>query len=146
MTSWTLSRDIHIGYKWFDSEGKQPLFAFGYGLSYTKFRYTNLHVEPTKKIATFTIENVGARNGTEIAQVYVGLPKANGEHFRRLAGWQRVELPAGQQKVVTVALEPLAMATFDVKKDAWAWASGRYRVSVGGSSRDLPLQTEVALY
>jgi beta-glucosidase len=137
---------VRFGYKWFDSEGKQPLFPFGYGLSYTKFRYTNLHVEPTTKIATFTIENVGARNGAEIAQVYVGLPKANGERFRRLAGWQRVEVPAGQQKVVTVALEPLAMATFDMKKDAWVWASGRYTVSVGGSSRDLPLQTEVALY
>jgi beta-glucosidase len=137
---------VRFGYKWFDSEGTQPLFAFGYGLSYTKFRYTNLHVEPTTKIATFTIENVGARNGTEIAQVYVGLPKAIGEHFRRLAGWQRVEVPAGEQRVVTVALEPLAIATFDVKKDAWGWASGRYTVSVGGSSRDLPLVTDVVLY
>jgi beta-glucosidase len=137
---------VRFGYKWFDSEGKQPLFPFGYGLSYTKFRYSSLRVEPATKSATFTIENVGARSGTEIAQVYVELPKANGEHFRRLAGWQRVEVPAGQQKIVTVALEPLAMATFDVKKDAWVWASGRYRVFVGGSTRDLPLVSDVALY
>jgi beta-glucosidase len=137
---------VRFGYKWFDSEGKQPLFPFGYGLSYTKFRYTNLRVEPATKTATFNIENVGARSGTEIAQVYVELPKAKGEHFRRLAAWQRVEVPAGQQKVVTVALEPLAIATFDVKKDAWVWASGKYRVFVGGSSRDLPLVTDVALY
>jgi beta-glucosidase len=137
---------VRFGYKWFDSEGKQPLFPFGYGLSYTKFRYTNLSVEPATKTATFNIENVGARSGTEIAQVYVELPKAKGEHFRRLAAWQRVEVPAGQQKVVTVALEPLAIATFDVKKDAWVWASGKYRVFVGGSSRDLPLVTDVALY
>jgi beta-glucosidase len=137
---------VRFGYKWFDSEGKQPLFPFGYGLSYTKFRYTNLHVEPGTKTATFAIENTGARSGTEIAQVYVELPKASGEHFRRLAAWQRVDVPAGQQKVVTVPLEPLAMATFDVKKDAWAWASGKYTVFVGGSSRDLPLVTDVALY
>ena len=137
---------VRFGYKWFDSEGKQPLFPFGYGLSYTKFRYTNLHVEPGTKTATFAIENIGARSGTEIAQVYVELPKASGEHFRRLAAWQRVDLPAGQQKVVTVALEPLAMASFDVNKDAWAWASGKYTVFVGGSSRDLPLVTDVALY
>jgi beta-glucosidase len=137
---------VRFGYKWFDSEGKQPLFPFGYGLSYTKFRYTNLHVEPGTKTATFAIENTGAHSGTEIAQVYVELPKASGEHFRRLAGWQRVDVPAGQQKVVTVPLEPLAMATFDVKKDAWAWASGKYTVFVGGSSRDLPLVTDVALY
>jgi beta-glucosidase len=137
---------VRFGYKWFDSEGKQPLFPFGYGLSYTKFRYTNLRVDPATKTATFTLENVGARSGTEIAQVYVELPKASGEHFRRLAAWQRVDLPAGQQKVVTVALEPLAMASFDVNKDAWAWASGRYTVFVGGSSRDLPLRAQAALY
>ena len=135
-----------FGYKWFDSEGKQPLFPFGHGLSYTKFRYSNLHVEPGTKTAAFAIENTGARSGTEIAQVYVELPKTGGEHFRRLAAWQRVDVPAGQQKVVTVPLEPLAMATFDVKKDAWAWASGKYTVFVGGSSRDLPLVTDVALY
>jgi beta-glucosidase len=137
---------VRFGYKWFDSEGKQPLFPFGYGLSYTKFRYANLRVDPATKTATFTLENTGARSGAEIAQVYVELPKAGAEHFRRLAAWQRVEVPAGQQKVVTVALEPLAMATFDVKRDAWAWASGKYTVFVGGSSRDLPLTTDVALY
>jgi beta-glucosidase len=137
---------VRFGYKWFDSEGKQPLFPFGYGLSYTKFRYRNLRVEPATKTATFTLENAGARSGTEIAQIYVELPKASGEHFRRLAAWQRVDVPAGQQRVVTVALEPLAMATFDVKKDAWGWASGRYRVLVGGSSRDLPLVMDVVLY
>jgi beta-glucosidase len=137
---------VRFGYKWFDSEGKQPLFPFGYGLSYTKFRYTNLRVEPGTKTATFAIENTGARSGTEIAQVYVELPKASGEHFRRLAAWQRVDVPAGQQKLVTVPLEPLAMATFDVKKNAWAWASGKYTVLVGGSSRDLPLVADVALY
>jgi beta-glucosidase len=137
---------VRFGYKWFDSEGKQPLFPFGYGLSYTQFRYTNLRVEPATKTATFAIQNVGPRSGTEIAQVYVQLPKSSGEHFRRLAAWQRVDVPAGQQTVVTVPLEPLAMATFDVKKDAWVWASGKYAVFVGGSSRDLPLVTDVALY
>jgi beta-glucosidase len=137
---------VRFGYKWFDSEGKQPLFPFGYGLSYTKFRYTNLHVDPATKTATFIIENIGARSGTEIAEVYVELPKAGGEHFRRLAGWQRVDVSAGQQKTVTVPLEALALATFDAKKDAWAWASGKYTVFVGGSSRDLPLVTNVVLH
>jgi beta-glucosidase len=135
-----------FGYKWFDSEGKQPLFPFGYGLSYTKFRYSDLHVDSAAKTVTFTIENTGALNGAEIAEIYVGLPKASGEHFRRLAGWQRVEMNSGEQKVVTVPLEPLAIATFDGKKDAWSWPSGKYTVFVGGSSRELPLQTAVALY
>lgn len=135
-----------FGYKWFDSEGKQPLFPFGYGLSYTQFKYGGLHVDPAAKTVTFTVENSGTLSGTEIAQIYVGLPKASGEHFRRLAAWQRVEVNPGQQKVVTVPLEPLAIATFDEKRDAWVWASGKYTVFVGGSSRDLPLRAEVALY
>jgi beta-glucosidase len=95
---------------------------------------------------TFTIENTGTLGGPEIAEVYVGLPKAGGERFRRLAAWQRVPLNSGQQKAVTVPLEPLAIASFDEKKDAWAWLHGKYTVSVGGSSRDLPLQAEVVLY
>jgi beta-glucosidase len=137
---------VRFGYKWFDSEGKKPLFPFGYGLSYTKFKYSGLQIDPTAKTVTFTLENAGTLSGTEIAEIYVGLPKSSGEHFRRLAAWQRVELSAGQQRVVTVPLEPLAIATFDEKKDAWAWLHGRYTVSVGGSSRDLPLQAEVVLY
>jgi len=104
-----------------DINGSTPkansrFFPFGYGLSYTKFKYTGLHVDPTAKTVTFTIENAGALSGTEIAEVYVGLPKASGEHFRRLAAWQRSEVNAGQQKVVTVPLEPLAIATFDEKR------------------------------
>jgi len=137
---------VRFGYKWFDSEGRRPLFPFGYGLSYTQFKYSALRIDPTEKTVTFTIENTGALGGTEIAEIYVELPKASGEHFRRLAAWQRVAVNAGQQKTVTVPLEPLTMATFDEKKDRWTWASGKYTVSVGGSSRDLPLQTKVALY
>jgi beta-glucosidase len=135
-----------FGYKWFDSEGRKPLFPFGYGLSYTTFKYSGLQVDPARKTATFTIENAGTLSATEIAEVYVGLPRASGERFRRLAAWQRVSLNGSEQKTVTVPLEPLAIATFDEKKDAWAWLHGKYTVFVGGSSRDLPLQTEVALY
>jgi beta-glucosidase len=137
---------VRFGYKWFDSEAKEPLFPFGYGLSYTQFKYSDLRVDVRAKAVTFTVANVGARNGADIAQVYVGLPKASGEHFRRLAGWQRVDVKAGEHKTVTVPLESLAIASFDEKKDAWTWGSGQYSISVGGSSRDLPLRTEAALH
>ena len=140
------SEGTRFGYKWFDSERREPLFPFGYGLSYTKFKYDGLRVDPTAKTVTFTLENTGALGGTEIAEVYVGLPKAGGERFRRLAGWQRVPLNSGERRTVTVPLEPLAIATFDEKKDAWTWLHGKYTVLVGGSSRDLPLQAEVLLY
>jgi beta-glucosidase len=137
---------VRFGYKWFDSEGKEPLFPFGFGLSYTKFKYSGLQVDRAAKTVTFAIENAGDLAATEIAQVYVELPKASGEHFRRLAAWQRVPLISGQRKVITVALEPLSVATFNEQKDAWTWASGTYSVFVGGSSRDLPLQARLALY
>jgi beta-glucosidase len=105
-----------------------------------------LQVDRAAKTVTFTIENAGDLAGTEIAEIYVELPKARKEHFRRLAAWQRVPLISGQRRVITVALEPLAMATFNEQKDAWEWAWGEYTVFVGGSSRDLPLQARVALY
>jgi beta-glucosidase len=137
---------VRFGYKWFDSEGKQPLFPFGFGLSYTKFNYSGLQVDRAAKTVTFAIENAGALAGTEIAEVYVQLPTASKEHFRRLAAWQRVALNSGEQKIITVALEPLALAIFNEQKDAWTWASGVYTVLVGRSSRDLPLRANIALY
>jgi beta-glucosidase len=140
-----LTEGSRFGYKWFDSENKEPLFAFGYGLSYTSYRYTALHVDTAAKSATFTIQNVGLRSGTEIAEVYVQLPASSGEKFRRLAGWQRVPLAAGERKTITVSMEPLALASFDEAKDDWQWLPGEYTVSVGGSSRSLPLQMKAAL-
>jgi beta-glucosidase len=137
---------VRFGYKWFDSEGKQPLFPFGFGLSYTKFNYSALQVDRASKTVTFAIENAGAVAGTEIVEVYVELPAASKEHFRRLAAWQRVALNSGEQKIITVALEPLALAIFNEQKDAWTWASGKYTIFVGGSSRDLPLRADIALY
>jgi beta-glucosidase len=139
------SEGARFGYKWFDSEGKQPLFPFGFGLSYTTFEYRDLHVDAQSRTATFTVANTGTRSGTEIAQLYVALPSKGGEHYRRLAGWQRVALDAGQHKEVTVAMEPLTLAVFDEHKDAWTWPKGRYTVFVGGSSRSLPLHAEAAL-
>jgi beta-glucosidase len=137
---------VRFGYKWFDSEAKEPLFPFGFGLSYTRFHYSGLQVDRVAKTATFTIENTGRLAGTEIAEIYVELPKASKEHFRRLAAWQRVPLNSGERKVITVALEPLAMATFNEQKDAWQWTSGEYTLFVGGSSRDLPLRATAAFY
>lgn len=136
---------VRFGYKWFDSEKKQPLFPFGYGLSYTTYQYSNLSVNAADKTATFTIRNTGKRAGDEIAEVYVQLPAESKEEFRRLVGWQRVSLTPGESRTVTVSMEPRALAVFDTTKDDWKWLSGDYTVSVGASSRDLPLTKKVAL-
>jgi beta-glucosidase len=130
---------VRFGYKWFDSEKKQPLFPFGFGLSYTTFAYSGLKVDPAQHAVSFAVKNTGARAGDEIAEVYVELPRPAGESFKRLAGWVRVSLEAGASKSVTVTLDPLTMSLFDVAKDAFEMPKGSYRVLVGGSSRDTPL-------
>jgi beta-glucosidase len=138
-----LTEGSRFGYKWMDSEKKSPLFAFGFGLSYTTFEYSALKIDTAKKSATFALRNTGRRAGTEIAQVYVQLPSAAGEDFRRLAGWQRVALQPGEKKVITVSVEPLSVASFNEERDDWQWLPGQYQVSVGSSSRDLPLKQNV---
>ncbi len=140
-----LTEGVRFGYKWFDSENKQPLFPFGFGLSYTTYKYSDLHADGSSKKATVTIQNTGKRAGTEIAEVYVQLPKSSGENFRRLAGWQRVELAPGERKTVTVSMEPLSMASWDEGTESWKWLPGTYTVSAGSSSRDLPLTAPVNL-
>jgi beta-glucosidase len=136
---------VRFGYKWFDSENKQPLFPFGFGLSYTTYAYSGLQVNASAKTATFTVQNTGKLAGTEIAQIYVQLPPASEENFRRLAAWQRIALNPGERKTITVPMEPLAASTFNEQKDDWEMLPGEYTVSVGGSSRSLPLQVKVAL-
>lgn len=127
------------GYKWFQSMKREPLFPFGFGLSYTTFAYSDLRVDAGRREATFTLRNTGQRAGAEVAQVYVELPASAGENFRRLAGWQKVDLKPGESRTVTVALHPLALAVFDVKTNRWQTPRGTYRVFAGGSSADTPL-------
>ena len=140
-----LFEGVRFGYKWYDSEKKEPMFPFGFGLSYTKYRYSDLHVNAAGKAATFTIQNIGDRAGVEIAQAYVQLPSATKEDFRRLAGWQRVPLNPGESKTVTIKMEPLAMAVFNETTDEWQWPKGEYTVSVGASSRSLPLTANATM-
>jgi beta-glucosidase len=130
---------VRFGYKWFDSEKKEPLYPFGFGLSYTTFAYSGLKLDAAQRTASFTIANTGQRAGVEIAEVYVELPQAAGENFKRLAGWQRVSLAPGESRSVTVTLDPLTMSVFDTAKDAFALPKGTYRVLVGPSSRETPL-------
>lgn len=133
---------LKVGYKWYDAENKQPLFPFGFGLSYTTYSYSQLHVASGKQISvTFHVKNIGDCAGSEVAQVYLGLPKAAGEPPKRLVGWRKVQLQSGETRSITITLPPRMMAIFDVKKDAWEVLPGEYRVYAGGSSRQLPLQS-----
>jgi beta-glucosidase len=134
-----------VGYKWFQAKDKQPLFPFGFGLSYTTFAYSGLKIDHDTKNVSFTVKNSGARAGDEIAEVYVTLPGAAGEPFRKLVGWKRISLAAGADQKVTVDIDPLYLDIFNVEKDNWQRLPGEYRFEVGGSSADLPLHETVIL-
>jgi beta-glucosidase len=137
---------LKVGYKWYDAEKKPVLFPFGYGLSYTTFEYSHLKVTPGDKLSvSFTVKNTGNRAGIEIAEVYAGLPSSTGEPPKRLVGWQRVELNAGESKDVSIHIEPLFLSMFDTQQHAWKKAAGEYTILVGGSSANLPLHKAIAL-
>ena len=131
---------VRFGYKWFDSEHKEPLFAFGHGLSYTTYSYADLTADAAAKTATVTVKNTGERAGTEIVEMYAQLPTEAGEHFRRLVAWKRVELRPGESKPVTLAIDPLYVSVWDAGADAWRLLGGEYTISAGGSSRELPVK------
>ncbi|MEO6829880.1 MAG: glycoside hydrolase family 3 C-terminal domain-containing protein [Acidobacteriaceae bacterium] len=135
---------LKVGYKWYDAENIQPLFPFGFGLSYTTFSYSHLHVASGKQTSvTFDVKNAGLRAGAEVAQVYLGLPKAADEPPKRLVGWSKVKLMPGETRSITIVLPLRMMAIFDVKKDAWEIIPGEFRIHVGGSSRQLPLTSTI---
>jgi beta-glucosidase len=142
----TYDEGLKVGYKWYDAEKKEVLFPFGYGLSYTSYKYSDLKVTPGDTVqVSFTVANTGNREGAEIAQVYASLPAGAGEPPKRLVGWSRIKLAAGESKPATVEVEPKFLSIFDTQKNGWTRMPGEYEFMVGGSSKDLPLKTTTTL-
>jgi beta-glucosidase len=135
-----------VGYKWFEATKKQPLFPFGYGLSYTTYAYSGLTVDDAKRTVHFTVRNTGQREGTEIAEVYVALPSAAKEDYKRLSAWQRVKLAPGESKDVTLTLAPLTLTVFNTDQNAWQLLPGDYSVTAGPSSSDTPLKATLHVH
>jgi beta-glucosidase len=137
---------LKVGYKWYDAEKKDPLFPFGFGLSYTTYAYSGLSVKTADGLTvSFTVRNTGRRAGTEIAQVYTSFPDAAGEPPKRLIGWARVDLAPGESKPVTITIPQDRYTVYDEASDSWKLVPGSYIVMVGASSRDLPLTKSVTL-
>jgi beta-glucosidase len=134
------SEGVNVGYRWYDSQNKTPLYPFGFGLSYTTFAYSGLTVgqpDASGNVAVgFDVQNTGTRDGAEVAQVYVGQPSATGEPPKSLRGFQRVSLTAGQSQHVTVSLNA---RSFQYWNNGWTNAAGSNSVYVGSSSRDIRL-------
>ena len=141
----TYDEGVKVGYKWYDAEKKPVLYPFGYGLSYTTFAYSDLKVIPGKSPkVSFTLKNTGTRDGAEIAEVYASLPASAAEP-KRLVGFSKVPLKAGESKEVTVEINPKYLSIFNIEQNGWQLVPGEYAFMVGGSSANLPLEQSVAL-
>jgi beta-glucosidase len=131
---------VKVGYKWYDAENKEPLFPFGFGLSYTTFGYSQLAATTGNGMqVSFNVKNTGARAGAEVAQVYLGLPASAGEPPKRLVAWEKVLLRPGETRRVVLTVNRQMMSIFNVEKEAWEVVPGEYTVYVGASSRDIRL-------
>jgi beta-glucosidase len=140
------------GYRYLDANGTTPLFPFGFGLSYTTFAFTDLvlsssSVTSTGSLsATVQVENTGAVVGDEVVELYVGttgtaVPRAP----RVLAVFSRVHLEPGKSATVSLPLSASDLAYYEVTSSSWKVEPGTYTISVGSSSRDLPLSADLAV-
>lgn len=136
---------LAIGYRGFDALDVAPQFPFGYGLSYTTYAYRGLELRrgasPSDLEASFEVENTGSVRGTETAELYLGFPPTAEEPPRVLRGFARVALDPGERKMVTLQLPPRALSCWNAAAHTRYVPSGTYRLFVGSSSRDLPLET-----
>jgi len=137
------SEGIDVGYRWYQANHLTPLFPFGYGLSYTRFSFSNLKVGPLTAggaaTVSATITNTGSRSGADVAQLYVDDPPASGQPPEQLDGFQRVYLQPGASQQVTFDLTRQNLQYWNTSRNSWATSAGSYRISVGDSSASLPL-------
>ncbi|HTM92250.1 MAG TPA: glycoside hydrolase family 3 C-terminal domain-containing protein [Flavisolibacter sp.] len=140
--------DIYIGYRYFDTHNVEPLYPFGFGLSYTTFVYSNLKVSVANKKATvtFTMRNSGKMAGADVAQVYVHQQKSSlARPQKELKGFQKVFLKPGESKTITITLDESAFQYFNDNINKWVSEKGAYDILVGNSSRNISLTASVRL-
>ena len=143
----TYQEGAAVGYKWFDAQGLTPLFPFGYGLSYSRFRHDRLAARwrDGKLTVSFTVTNIGARSGKDVPQIYVGPRQGGWEAPRRLAGWRKIALRKGESRRVSITIDPRLLALFDGAGKAWRIAAGDYDIWLGSSSREFQAKTSLRL-
>ena len=131
---------VFVGYRWFDEKGIEPAFPFGFGLSYTRFRFSDLRVRG--RSVEVTVTNTGRRRGVAVPQLYVEIPArpSLAQPPRQLKGFAKVRLAPGRSARVRFPLAARTFSWWDPRRDHWTVAPGCHRVLVGSSSRDLPLR------
>ncbi|MEN5364157.1 beta-glucosidase [Brevundimonas intermedia] len=127
----------NVGYRWFEASARTPLFAFGHGLSFTRFDYGDVEISGGGRPAVWmTVTNAGERSGADVPQVYVRAPDAGGIWTWRLAGYKRVELEAGRSVRVKLELEPRAYGRWDEGSGGWVGQAFALDLAIGRSAVD----------
>jgi beta-glucosidase len=140
------SEGVFSGYRGYDHAGRKPLFPFGYGLSYTTFSFSHLAVTPSSSSdghceVSFDVTNTGAREGAEVAEVYVGDTHASVPRPpKQLEGFARVSLQPKETRRVTVSLTRRSLSYYDVAGKTWRADPGEFQVLVGSSSAQIELR------
>jgi beta-glucosidase len=137
---------IFVGYRGYEKNNVKPLYPFGYGLSYTTFKFSKLSVagNGAKATVSFDVTNTGKRAGAEVVEVYVADDHAKVPRpAKELKGFERVVLAPGETKHVSVPLDARAFAYYDVDAKKWTIAPGKFGVLVGDSSEALELKGSV---
>lgn len=151
-SSMTYSEGLFFGYRYFVSDHIKPLFPFGYGLTYTKFRYSDLNIDnetvngEPKMDVSFKITNTGKRNGTEIAQLYIHEenPKLK-RPYEELKGFSRVTLQPGESKIVHITLNKNAFSYWSPEHQEWTFDHNPFDILIGSSSADIHLKKRIKL-
>ena len=133
------SEGLLMGYRWYDAKQIEPLFPFGHGLSYTTFSYSGMQSNASSAgdvTVSFSITNTGGRAGAEVAQVYARLPEGLGEPPKRLVGWEKVVLGAGETRQLSITIPSQRFATWDIDRHAWKVNAGSYTLLAAGSSSE----------
>ncbi len=133
-----------VGYRWYGARGIAPLFAFGFGLSYTHFEYDRLAVTGGRTLhVSWEVRNTGTRAGTDVPQVY--LTSARGRAILRLIGFQRIELQPGESRTLSIRADRRLLASFDEHRRQWDLQAGVYAVRLGKSAADLSIGGEARI-
>lgn len=137
------SEKLLMGYKWFDHKNITPQYEFGYGLSYTSFKYDNLKVnakrdgKSSKVTATVSVKNSGSVDGAEIVQAYLTFPDSTGEPPKLLRGFEKVFIKKGKYETVKFTLGSTELSIWDTESASWVIPSGKFILHIGASSRDI---------
>jgi beta-glucosidase len=143
---------IFVGYRGYEHANIKPQFPFGFGLSYTTFKYSNLTVKPSATGSgslyeiSFDVKNTGSREGAEVAQLYIGSPQTKVPRpAKELKGFSKVWLKPGESKKVSITLDTRAFTYYDVDSKQWRAEPGAFDVLVGRSSDQIELKDKITL-